>query len=66
MVNKWFRDMRLKKQLVRIVGVSPDRRIPLEIDVRALARRGWLRIVEHSDGDYVLITKAGRIALGHV
>jgi len=53
---------RLDRGFLRsIARTSPDQRFASHIQaaIPRLQRRGWLKIVRHSDGDYVLLTDRG-------
>lgn len=55
-----------KKALLSIAQTLPDGVFAdhVQAAIPRLQRRGWLLVIEHSDGHYVDLTDLGRDALG--
>ena len=51
--------------LRRVAAVPPDTPLPddLQAEVPTLQKLGWLKIIEHSDGDYVVPSEKGHEVL---
>ncbi len=64
--GRQLRDRLDRKALQSIARTGPDQPLPTDAEraVPRLRDRGWLRIVPHSDGDYVVLTDRGRAQRG--
>lgn len=51
-----------RESLRSIVLVEPDEILPdhLQAAVPKLRKRGWIKTIEHSDGNYIMLTERGR------